>query len=202
MKFPCKKGQYFSFDAIVASIIFALAISILSTHWFALRAQIDDHDNYLQQEAYRISDVLLSAGDPPAWYVSPLSATRAGLLVDSHEMNMLNLTTLAGTGTQQINADAGASCNDPSGRYALYQSLLSTGSDFWVEANLSTVDGKPITIQSNYWFGCAPSSINSSIQIVQVRRIVSVRQDAPTPTPPRYYWGNLTVYLWNKKTMS
>lgn len=202
MKFAYKKGQYFSFDAIVASIIFALAISILSTHWFALREQIDDHDTYLQQEAYRISDALLSVGDPPNWYLSPLSAQRAGLSVDSHDVNLLNLTTITGSGAQQISADAAAACDDPSGRYSQYQSLLSTGSDFWVELNISAVSGKPNTIPSDYWFGCAPSAINSSIQIVQVRRVVSVRQDMPAPTAPRYYWGNLTVYIWNKKTMS
>ncbi|MDE1798041.1 MAG: hypothetical protein KGH63_01385, partial [Candidatus Micrarchaeota archaeon] len=59
-----RRGQYFSFDAIIASVIFILGISLLSSHWFALRAQIDSSSDYLGSDAQRASDLLLGVGNP------------------------------------------------------------------------------------------------------------------------------------------
>ena len=185
------KGQYFSFDAIIAAVIFALAISVLSSHWVALRAQMDGSDTYLQQEAYRISDVLLGAGepvyatrgDPRNWYLSPQNAKRAGLAISNSNPNLLNYTTI-----EQMH-----NLNTPA-NYEQWALLLSTGANFWVEINMTnaTDPGRPY----NFLFGQAPAD-KSKAQIVQVRRAVAVQQDIIGGN--KYYWANLTVFTWSGK---
>ena len=39
-----KKGQYFSFDAIVASVIFVLALVALLSYWHSVRSYLE-HEN-------------------------------------------------------------------------------------------------------------------------------------------------------------
>lgn len=54
------KGQYFSFDAIIASIIFILAFTTLLNYWFSMKSMLETKDEEISKEAARISDVLLS----------------------------------------------------------------------------------------------------------------------------------------------
>ena len=60
----CKKGQYFSFDAIVGSVIFILALVTLLSYWYSLRTALNSQTNDLTREALRISDLILTPGYP------------------------------------------------------------------------------------------------------------------------------------------
>jgi hypothetical protein len=62
-----KKGQYFSFDAIMATLVFLLAVSLLSNYWFGVRAAAEKGDD-TYKEALRISDSLLGEGVPQNWH--------------------------------------------------------------------------------------------------------------------------------------
>jgi len=62
-----RKGQYFSFDAIIASIIFIIAISVLSSYWFGVRSVMDSRSENMYNEVIRISDMLMSEGTPANW---------------------------------------------------------------------------------------------------------------------------------------
>lgn len=55
-----KKGQYFSFDAIVASVIFVLALVALLSYWHSVRTYLDYQNSDISREAVRISTVLFS----------------------------------------------------------------------------------------------------------------------------------------------
>lgn len=54
------KGQYFSLDAIVASLIFILAIMTLLSYWYSVRSSIEKQDSELLKEAFRVSDLLFT----------------------------------------------------------------------------------------------------------------------------------------------
>ncbi len=54
-----KKGQYFSFDAIVASIIFILTFISLVSYWFSVKSMLESKENELEKQAIRISDFML-----------------------------------------------------------------------------------------------------------------------------------------------
>lgn len=59
-----RKGQFFSYDAIMGAVIFIFAIGLLLLYWYGARASISPEHEDLQREAIRISDVLLSTGSP------------------------------------------------------------------------------------------------------------------------------------------
>ncbi len=58
------KGQYFSFDAIVASVIFVLAIVALLSYWHSVKAYLDYQNDDLSREAVRISNLLFTPAFP------------------------------------------------------------------------------------------------------------------------------------------
>jgi hypothetical protein len=76
------KGQYFSFDAIVASIVFVLALMALLGYWHSVRSYLDYQDSDIGKEAIRISDMLFAV---PAYSGSDCnSMTRLGLSESGH----------------------------------------------------------------------------------------------------------------------
>lgn len=58
------KGQYFSFDAIVATVIFILTVVTLLSYWHSVRTSMEFQTNTDIMEAIRISDLFFSPGSP------------------------------------------------------------------------------------------------------------------------------------------
>ena len=63
-----KKGQYFSFDAIIATVIVVIAMTSLLTYWFSVQSVVDAKSNYMQSAAMNMADTLMSPGIPENWY--------------------------------------------------------------------------------------------------------------------------------------
>jgi len=59
------KGQYFSFDAIIASVIFVLALVALLSYWHSVRSFLDFQNDALSKDAIRVSNLLLGPPFPP-----------------------------------------------------------------------------------------------------------------------------------------
>ncbi|MBN2478540.1 hypothetical protein JXB01_04595, partial [Candidatus Micrarchaeota archaeon] len=55
-----KKGIYFSFDAIVASTIFILAMISLMSYWYSVREVLSANDFSGAEEAMRITDLMFN----------------------------------------------------------------------------------------------------------------------------------------------
>ena len=60
------KGQYFSFDAIIASVIFVLALVALLSYWHSVRSFLDYQNDPLSKEAIRVSNLLFTPPSPSA----------------------------------------------------------------------------------------------------------------------------------------
>lgn len=73
------KGQYFSFDAIIATVIVAIATTSLVAYWFAAQSVIESRSNPLQEDAMRIAEALLSPGVPQHWSTFPMSEPFEGV---------------------------------------------------------------------------------------------------------------------------
>ena len=58
------KGQYFSFDAIIASVIFVLALVALLSYWHSVRSFLDYQSDPLSKESIRISNLLFTPSSP------------------------------------------------------------------------------------------------------------------------------------------
>ncbi|VVB58806.1 Uncharacterised protein [Candidatus Anstonella stagnisolia] len=65
-----KKGQYFSFDAIMSALILVIAVSMLSSYWFGAQNAPSLQEDRMQRRALAISDALLTSGNPPDWSVN------------------------------------------------------------------------------------------------------------------------------------
>lgn len=70
------KGQYFSFDAIIAAVIFVLALVALLSYWHSVRSFLDYQNDPLTKEAVRVSNLLFA---PPAPSPNCNSMARLGL---------------------------------------------------------------------------------------------------------------------------
>ena len=64
IKRKTKKGQYFSFDAITAVVIFMITMSLIVTYWFTIQGVMTSNDSDAYRNAIRISDTLVSKGNP------------------------------------------------------------------------------------------------------------------------------------------
>lgn len=60
------RGQYFSFDAIIASVIFVLAIMALLSYWHSVRSFLDYQNDPLSKDAIRVSNLLFTPPSPSA----------------------------------------------------------------------------------------------------------------------------------------
>ena len=77
------KGQYFSFDAIIASVIFVLALVALLSYWHSVRSFLDYQSGELSKDAIRISNLLFtpSAFTPSAPSADCESIERLGFAI-------------------------------------------------------------------------------------------------------------------------
>jgi len=76
-----RKGVYFSFDAIIASLIFILTLISVMSYWYGVREGIMHSDSILMDEAYRLSNLFL------------LPNSAGGVAIESHD-KMLNSTRI------------------------------------------------------------------------------------------------------------
>lgn len=70
------KGQYFSFDAVIAAVIMVLAFTTLLSYWFSLQYVVESRTLSLRTEAARIAESLLSQGSPSDWQEKPIEEVR------------------------------------------------------------------------------------------------------------------------------
>ncbi|MBU0527745.1 hypothetical protein KKE92_04650 [Candidatus Micrarchaeota archaeon] len=58
------KGQYFSFDAIIASVIFVLALVALLSYWHSVRSFLDFQNDALSKDVVRVSNLVFTPPSP------------------------------------------------------------------------------------------------------------------------------------------
>lgn len=63
----CRKGQFFSYDAIVAGLLFILLLTLLYTYWNSLRSTISVKIDDITRIAMDASNLLMTPGFPYDW---------------------------------------------------------------------------------------------------------------------------------------
>ena len=184
-----KKGQYFSADAIIASFIFMMALSLLTAHWFALRAQAEAQSVSLLDDANRISDLLIMTGNPPNWYTNPVMARSAGFGLNGTRGGTLNHTMLL---------QAQAFINSGPNLYTSSMQLMALPLDYYIQINATSLDAAappypPIAI------GRAPAHPTDRVQVYR-GVLIPVIDNGVTPPHTYYYYGIMTVTLWTNKS--
>ncbi|MGV8084730.1 MAG: hypothetical protein ACP5N9_00575 [Candidatus Bilamarchaeum sp.] len=141
------KGQYFSFDAIIASVIFVMALVALLSYWHSVKSYLDSQNDEISKEAIRISDALLS---PPSPSSNCARMSKLGFAV-SWDDKRLN--------SSLINCAASMS-------EAELKQNLSTAYDVSLTVSRVGADSTPLVT-----IGSVPSE---STSVVKVRRLASV----------------------------
>lgn len=93
MRMNGKKGQYFSFDAIIATVILVVAVTTLASYWFSIQSVVDAKSSRLYSEARDAADSLLSPGVPSGWPVA----------VDASDLSTLSLASQLGVANGYTN---------------------------------------------------------------------------------------------------
>ena len=185
------RGQYFSIDAIIASVIFVLALSLLASHWFALRAQNESQSSYLQEDASRLSETLLQAPDPADWYAHPGTANTSGFGLVGAPRGVLNYTTLIQAAASLDAASGGA-------LYDQARGLMATPADFYITLNTSMPDAgaHPADQLAPLAIGRAPAH---ATQLVRTSRGVVIPLATSAGTVYDHY-GIFTLTLWTNRS--
>lgn len=62
-----KKGQMWSYDLVIGSVLFMIAMAILAFFWWSARTNISENKDAVIFESMKVSDSLMSPGTPANW---------------------------------------------------------------------------------------------------------------------------------------
>jgi nitrogen fixation-related uncharacterized protein len=62
-----KRGQVWSYDLIISSILFVIALAILAFFWWSVRTNMSEDKEAILRESIKVSDVLMTPGIPTNW---------------------------------------------------------------------------------------------------------------------------------------
>lgn len=151
------KGQYFSFDAIVATVIMVIAMTSLSSYWFGTQAVVDSRTNPLHADAMRMADSLVSPGVPADWDSLPVEQVQQFGLTDGFT-NVVNTTRAARF--MSIANDHSAGGYNKTGK------IMRASADYYV--SIETTDGSAI----GPFAGGKPDTSSASEVVVAHRGVV------------------------------
>jgi hypothetical protein len=147
------KGQYFSFDAIIASVIFVLALVALLSYWHSVRSFLEYQNDPITKEAIRISNLLFVPPSP-----SDCASMKSFGLAVSFEDRRVNASTI--------------NCIDGKDE-AWLQSALGTSYNISIQVkDLSESNTRPTVLLG----GVVPAASDPSApsNVVKMRRLSSV----------------------------
>lgn len=159
------KGQYFSFDAIIASVVFVLTVLALMSYWNSVKAGMETYSDETTKEAIRISDLLLS---PP----EPLGITDCS---GTNDNEVKRLGFAVSWENRQLSKQLLVSCQSITPENL--RSLL--GTPYNVSVFINSSSGLFDAIQIGKPFEDTSQSKN----VAKVRRIVAVRDDKGEANP-------------------
>jgi hypothetical protein len=170
-KFGTRKGQYFSFDAIIAAVIFVLTLIMLLSYWYSVRSYLDFQANDLNKEATRLSNLLVlpASGDCN-------SLTRLGL-ANSFSDKRMNISLL--------------NCLNEKMSAAQVRSNLSSSYDVSIVVT-DTYENE------EYIFGPDPTkkSFTGKHKEVSKFRRVGTIADVPTKTGLEDHMATIDLYIY------
>lgn len=101
-----KKGLYFSFDAVIASVIFILTLISVISYWHSVHTGMKQEDLMLMEEAMRVSDMILLPEQGNGFGFADSFNNKTIVL-----QKISDYTSSVGTDEDQIKADAGTPYN-------------------------------------------------------------------------------------------
>jgi len=165
------KGQYFSFDAVVASVIMVIAVTSLVAYWFGVQSVAESRSSDMYADSLRIAESLLSPGSPSNWTADDLSSIRQiGLEENSSgELNESKIIALKNW------------ANYSSSNYTAVGNIMRATGDYYIR--IQQTDGG-----LNYSIGRQPTTDASEVVIAHRGAVLdNVTNKIPV---------SISVYLW------
>ena len=113
------KGQYFSFDAIIATVIMVLAFSSLVAYWNGAQSLVESRTYGRLADANRIAESLLSPGSPTDWDGKSIS-----------DIRQIGIAT--GFGNELNNSKVEKLSEQANSNYKEVGNLLRAGGDYFI----------------------------------------------------------------------
>lgn len=148
-----KKGQYFSFDAIIATLMFILIVISLLSYWSAARSTMEFQNGDLLKEAQRVSDYMFSP--PPASIPEGQCAFGFSDSWNSRLLHFSDISNCMGVSQETLRGAAQSPYN------------------VTILFNLTRVIGDT----KEFYIGSDPADIPSNAEIAKVRRIAAIEHD-------------------------
>jgi hypothetical protein len=144
------KGQYFSFDAIIASVIFVMALVALLSYWHSVKAYLDYQNDDLSREAIRISNLLFTPPSPQPTSCDTMNRFGLSVSWDDRRLDSAIISCAEGKDSTWLQQELGSS-------YPLMMNITRL------------TDMKVVTIGSQV----QPSS-TGKMDVVKIRRAATV----------------------------
>jgi len=169
------KGQYFSFDAIIATVIMVLAFSTLVAYWFGAQTVVEARVYSRLADANRIAESLLSPGSPANWNAQAITSIRQVGIASSfgNELDTAKVAQL-----QQLAA----------ANYQGVGNLLRAGGDYYILIERTDVNNGDLWEIGNNNY----DSLNAKYVAVANRGVTY--KDANGNSHP----ARLRVFLWKQ----
>ena len=129
VKMKLSKGQYFSFDAIIATVIMVLAFTSLIAYWHGAQSVVDSRTGAMYDDSLRIAESLFSPGSPPGWAdQADFSGVKSIGLANGFS-NSLNRSKI-----EKLNATVGAfsSADAPGQNYTMVGRILRSPAEYYI----------------------------------------------------------------------
>lgn len=148
------KGQYFSFDAIIATVIMVLAATSLLAYWYGAQAVVDSRTGSMYADSLRIAASLLSPGSPSDWADRPdLSSVKQIGLSDDFS-NRLNRTKI-----EKLYATVGVFSSPPPqpSNYSAVGNILRSPAEYYIV--IEQTDGAGVSYAIGYRYPANASEV-------------------------------------------
>ncbi|MFH1520891.1 MAG: hypothetical protein ABID61_04550 [Candidatus Micrarchaeota archaeon] len=152
------KGQYFSFDAIVASVIFVLALVALLSYWHSVKSFLDYQNDPISKDAIRVSNLLFTPPSPSA-DCDTIEKFGLALSWSDRRVNSSLLNCAIQKTNDLVDPDAG-----PNWLH------IKLGTQYMAALNITNVTGGPTISIGN----SPPADV---LHIVKIRRLATVVND-------------------------
>ena len=179
------KGQYFSFDAVVASVIMVIAVTSLVAYWFGVQSVAESRSSNMYADSLRIAESLLSPGSPSNW--------TAYVTASPDDLNQIHQIGLEDNSTGELDqnkitalenlAAYPSLATSPPPSYTAVGNILRATGDYYIL--IRQTDGS-----LNYSIG-RPPALNATEVVIAHRG--AVLDDATNTIPV-----SMTVYLWRQ----
>ena len=176
------KGQYFSFDAVVATLIMVVAITSLVAYWFGVQSVVESRNNPMYADSLRMAESLLSPGSPSNW-----TAYVTGNSADLESIRQIGLTKNFSNELDRDKIDRLRALSYDSSNYSKVGNIMRATGDYYIKIERTDdINGEKFEI------GVNPALFNAT-EVAIANRGAVIDDGSGKMVPMR-----LRLYLWRK----